>query len=94
VLIKDKNLTDLSAQMTTVLTAAGLSTAQATLYGQLYGQCRQATAADLMVLPSSSVIAKPNATAIAAGCEAFLTNDVALKRVKELRVLTMVELTV
>jgi lysophospholipase L1-like esterase len=67
VLIKDKNLTDLSAQMTTVLTAAGLSTAQATLYGQLYGQCRQATAADLMVLPSSSVIAKPNATAIAAG---------------------------
>ncbi|MEI6442999.1 MAG: type II toxin-antitoxin system VapC family toxin [Nostocales cyanobacterium ELA583] len=34
------------------------------------------------------------ATAIAAGCEAFLTNDVALKRVKELRVLTMVELTV
>jgi predicted nucleic acid-binding protein len=34
------------------------------------------------------------ATAIAAGCEAFLTNDVALKRVKELRVLTMVELEV
>jgi len=34
------------------------------------------------------------ATAIAAGCEAFLTNDVALKRVKELRVLTLVELTV
>jgi predicted nucleic acid-binding protein len=34
------------------------------------------------------------ATAIAAGCEAFLTNDVALKRVKELRILTMVELTV
>ncbi|MTJ07760.1 type II toxin-antitoxin system VapC family toxin [Anabaena sp. UHCC 0204] len=34
------------------------------------------------------------ATAIASGCEAFLTNDVALKRVQELRVLTMVELTV
>jgi hypothetical protein len=71
-LIKDKNLTDLSAQMTTVLTAAGLPAAQATLYGQLYGQCRQATAADLMVLPSSSVIAKQNATAVANGVPAQL----------------------
>jgi hypothetical protein len=71
-LIKDKNLTDLGAQMTTVLTAAGLPAAQATLYGQLYGQCRQATAADLMVLPSTSVIAKPNATAVAAGVPAQL----------------------
>ncbi|MEY4281774.1 MAG: hypothetical protein RLZ39_1186, partial [Bacteroidota bacterium] len=36
------------------------------------GQCRQATSADLLVLPSSSVIAKPNATAIAAGVPAQL----------------------
>ncbi len=34
------------------------------------------------------------ATAIAAGCEVFLTNDVALKRVTELRVLPLVELDV
>jgi predicted nucleic acid-binding protein len=32
------------------------------------------------------------ATAIAAGCEAFLTNDVQLKRVSELRVLVVGEL--
>jgi predicted nucleic acid-binding protein len=34
------------------------------------------------------------AVAISAGCEAFLTNDVALKRVTELRVLPLVELEV
>lgn len=34
------------------------------------------------------------ATAIAANCEVFLTNDMALKRVKELRILTIVELEV
>ncbi|MBO3457811.1 type II toxin-antitoxin system VapC family toxin [Aetokthonos hydrillicola Thurmond2011] len=34
------------------------------------------------------------ATAIAAGCEAFLTNDVALKRVTKLRVLVLGELEV
>lgn len=34
------------------------------------------------------------ATAITASCEAFLTNDVALKRVTELRVLPLVELEV
>jgi predicted nucleic acid-binding protein len=34
------------------------------------------------------------AGAISAGCEAFLTNDVALKRVTELRVLPLVELEV
>jgi predicted nucleic acid-binding protein len=34
------------------------------------------------------------AVAISAGCEAFLTNDVALKRVTELRILPLVELEV
>jgi predicted nucleic acid-binding protein len=34
------------------------------------------------------------ATAIAANCEVFLTNDIALKRVNDLRVLTMVDLEV
>ncbi len=32
------------------------------------------------------------ATAISSGCEAFLTNDIALKKVTELRVLPLVEL--
>jgi lysophospholipase L1-like esterase len=68
-LIKDKNLVNLKDSIIKYLTPpyGQLPLNQATVYGDLYGQCRQATAADLMVLPSSSVIAKPNATAIAAG---------------------------
>ena len=34
------------------------------------------------------------ATAIASGCDAFLTNDTALKKVKELRVLVLIDLEV
>jgi hypothetical protein len=39
-----------------------------------------------------STDAFPIAAALAAGCDAFLTNDAALKRVSELRVLVLEEL--
>jgi lysophospholipase L1-like esterase len=54
-LIKDTSLTDLSAQLTAALTPAlGAQTAAA--FGQIYGQARQATASDYILLPTSSVI--------------------------------------
>jgi len=34
------------------------------------------------------------ATAITSNCQAFLTNDVALKRITELQILTLIELAV
>jgi len=56
VVIKDKDLEDLSSKIVSLLMANGLDQATATLYGMTYGQARQATAKDLMVLPSSSYI--------------------------------------
>ncbi|MBV8326931.1 G-D-S-L family lipolytic protein [Chryseobacterium sp.] len=55
VLIKDVALQDLSAQLTAALTPA-LGLAQATLFGQIYGQARQATQDDYILLTTSSVI--------------------------------------
>ena len=60
VVIKDESLVDLSAQLIQVLMAGGLDQLTATLLGTQYGQSRQATEADLMVLTSSSVIASLN----------------------------------
>lgn len=74
VVIKDETLTDLSAQMTGVFMAsptfplfvqslglpAEAAPLVATLLGNAYGQVRQATADDLFVLPSSSVIGTIN----------------------------------
>ncbi|TZF96030.1 G-D-S-L family lipolytic protein [Chryseobacterium panacisoli] len=55
VLIKDVALTDLSAQLTAALTPSlGLPTA--TAFGQIFGQARQATADDYILLTTSSVI--------------------------------------
>ncbi|WP_027375832.1 SGNH/GDSL hydrolase family protein [Kaistella palustris] len=55
VLIKDVSLTNLSAQITAALTPAlGLPTA--TAFGQIYGQARQTTAEDYVLLTSKSVI--------------------------------------
>jgi len=65
VVIKDKDLTDLSAQITAALTPS-LGVAKATLFGMTYGQARQATAKDLMVLTSSSYIGKPDAARVQA----------------------------
>ncbi|QED36732.1 G-D-S-L family lipolytic protein [Antarcticibacterium arcticum] len=63
VVIKDETLTDLSAQITAALGAGGVDAGTAYIFGQLYGQARQATASDLLVLPSSSIIGQPNAEA-------------------------------
>ena len=57
VVIKDKDLADLSATITAALTPK-IGAAKATLFGMIYGQARQATAKDLLVLTSSSVIGK------------------------------------
>ena len=76
VVIKDESLADLSAQITGVLNASptfpafvqsfGLPAAAApivaNLFGLVYGQARQATANDLLVLTSKSVIGTTNAT--------------------------------
>ncbi|MDQ1102302.1 lysophospholipase L1-like esterase [Chryseobacterium sp. SORGH_AS909] len=55
VLIKDNSLQDLSAQLTAALTPS-LGLATATAFGQIYGQARQATAEDYLLLTTSSVI--------------------------------------
>jgi lysophospholipase L1-like esterase len=72
--MKDENLTDLSAQITGALIASptfpafvqqfGLPTQAvplvAGLFGQFYGQARQTTANDLVLLSSSGIIGKVN----------------------------------
>ncbi|WP_298527753.1 G-D-S-L family lipolytic protein [uncultured Christiangramia sp.] len=60
VLIKDESLTDISTQLTEVLIGGGIDPATATLYGMQYGQSRQATAEDLLVLTSAGVIGSVN----------------------------------
>ncbi len=62
VLIKDTSLTNLSAQLTAALTPS-LGAATAAAFGQIYGQARQATSADFILLPASSVIATANPSA-------------------------------
>lgn len=62
VLIKDESITNLSAQLTAVLTPT-LGAQNAAFYGAVYGQARQATATDLILLPTQSVIgAAPTAS--------------------------------
>jgi hypothetical protein len=65
VLIKDTSLANLSAQLTAALTPS-LGLATATAFGQIYGQARQATAEDYVLLTASSVIASVNPNAPAA----------------------------
>ncbi len=72
VLIKDKDLQNIGAQITTVLQAQGTPAQQASLYGTLYGQSRQATSGDYVVLTTSSILGKPNTTAISNGVPAQL----------------------
>ncbi|MBS1570890.1 MAG: G-D-S-L family lipolytic protein [Bacteroidetes bacterium] len=54
-LIKDVDLPNLSAQLTAALTPS-LGAATATAFGQIYGQARQATANDYVLLTTSGVI--------------------------------------
>ncbi|MFH6767559.1 G-D-S-L family lipolytic protein [Gaetbulibacter aquiaggeris] len=79
VVIKDETLTNISAQIAGVLNAsptfpafvqsfglpAEAAPLVANLLGTIYGQTRQATAADLLVLPSSSIIGTVNTTTYA-----------------------------
>ncbi|AIY12364.1 SGNH/GDSL hydrolase family protein [Cellulophaga baltica] len=79
VVVKDESLTDLSAQIAAVLSAsdtfpvfvqsfglpAQAAPLVANLFGTIYGQARQATAADLLVLPSSAIIGTVNTDSVA-----------------------------
>ncbi|WP_431127710.1 G-D-S-L family lipolytic protein [Flagellimonas flava] len=65
VIIKDEDLTDLSAQITGALVMNGVDAGTAGVTGLLYGQARQANADDLLVLTSSSEIATLNEEAFA-----------------------------
>jgi len=59
ILIYDADATDRSAQITGALSGT-LGVPTATAFGMVFGKARQATAADLVVLPASSVIGSPN----------------------------------
>ncbi|NHF58298.1 G-D-S-L family lipolytic protein [Flavobacteriaceae bacterium TP-CH-4] len=65
IVIKDESLTDLSDQITQVLLANGADAGTAAVTGFLYGQARQATAADLIVLTARNEIATLNEEAFA-----------------------------
>lgn len=65
VVIKDESLTDLSAQLTQVLIGGGVPAPTATLFGQQFGQARQANANDLLVFTSQTVIGQLNNTRFA-----------------------------
>lgn len=60
ILIFDADATDRSAQITGALTPT-LGAPTAAAFGAIFGKARQATAADLIVLPASSVIGSVNA---------------------------------
>lgn len=60
VLIFDESLTDLSTQITQILTQFGFEASMAALYGQQFGQVRQATSEDLFTLTSSGIIGQVN----------------------------------
>lgn len=62
ILITDVDAADRSAQITGALTPT-LGAATAAAFGAVFGKARQATAADLVVLPASSVIGTTNAAA-------------------------------
>jgi len=69
VLIKDNSLTDYNDAIRTALTPA-LGLAAATAYGQLYGQARQATTEDYILLTTKSVIGT-TATGVPAGLNVY-----------------------
>ena len=60
VLILDESLVNISAQLIQALQAGGADPLTAQLLGTQFGQSRQATAEDLVVLPASTVIATLN----------------------------------
>lgn len=66
VVIIDDSLPNIAAQLTAVLIGGGLDVPTATLLGNQYGQSRQATAKDLLVLTSRPVLENPLNEAYAA----------------------------
>lgn len=76
VLIKDTDLTNISATIQAYAAGSGnpLLMANAAALGAIYGQARHATAEDLFVLPSSSIIGQENP----AGTAPFNVNGVTL----------------
>jgi hypothetical protein len=67
VLIKDADLTNIGSTIEFYAANSGnpLLVANAAALGAIYGQARHATANDLVVLPASSIIGQPNASATA-----------------------------
>lgn len=61
-LIIDVDAADRSAQITGALTPS-LGAPTAAAFGAVFGKARQATSADLIVLPASGIIGQPNASA-------------------------------
>ncbi|UFK96726.1 G-D-S-L family lipolytic protein [Kaistella faecalis] len=90
-LIVDNSLTNLSAQLTLALTPS-LGAPTAAAFGQIYGQARQATAEDLVLLSTSSVIGTPVAGAPASinvnGISYPLANQYILTKTEKNKVLT------
>lgn len=62
VVIHDESLPNIAAQLNAVLQGGGLDPLTAGLLANQFAQSRQATANDLLVLPSSSIIATVNTT--------------------------------
>lgn len=56
IVIKDDALTDISAQLDAALQAGGVDPVTSAILSNQYGQCRQATANDLILLTAKSVI--------------------------------------
>ncbi|NJY61876.1 G-D-S-L family lipolytic protein [Salinimicrobium sp. CDJ15-81-2] len=75
VLIHDESLPNISEQLTQALIGGGLDPGLATIYGMQYGQARQATAQDLLVLTSSSAIGQVNTGRVAALMAMGLTQE-------------------
>jgi lysophospholipase L1-like esterase len=65
VVIKDESLVDLSAQISGALQQGGVPAATANLFGQQFGQARQANANDLLTFTSQTVIGELNTTRLA-----------------------------
>lgn len=90
-LITDASLTNLSAQITIALTPS-LGAATAAAFGQIYGQARQSTADDLILLTTSSVIGTTvpgvPATINSNGISYPLANQYVLTKTETAKVLT------
>lgn len=75
VVIKDKDLADVSGLITAVLMGAGMDAPTATLLGNTFGQSRQATAEDLMVFTSQTVIGQVDMARVSQLMAAGLSQD-------------------